>query len=80
MDDRELDRMGVGYFFENLSGNFKNLVSPVASLQDLHGVELYYNYAVTPWFRVTADLQVVDGVASRLDTAVIPGVRAQLIY
>ena len=77
---RELDRMGAGYFFVNLSGNFKNLVSPVASLQDLHGVELYYNYAVTPWFRVSADLQVIDGVASRLNTAVIPGLRAQLVY
>jgi len=77
---RELDRMGAGYFFVNLSGNFKDLVSPVANLQDLHGVEMYYNYAVTPWFRVSADLQVIDGVASRLNTAIIPGIRAQLVY
>lgn len=77
---RELDRMGAGYFYENLSSNFKDLVGPAFSLQDLHGVEFYYNYAVNPWFRLTGDLQVIDGVNSDLDAAIIPGLRAQLVF
>ena len=77
---REQDRFGVGYFFQGLSGNMKDLVGPLVPLQDLHGVELYYNAALTPWFHLTADLQIVDPARERSDTAIIPGLRANLVF
>jgi porin len=63
-----------------LTGNVKNLVRPVVPLQNVNGVELYYNAAVTPWFHITADLQVIDGANQRRNTAIIPGLRASIVF
>lgn len=77
---RTLDSFGVGYFYLGLSDNFVNLVSPFIELQDEQGFEAFYNYAVTPWCRLTFDLQVVNPSATALDTAIIPGLRLQTIF
>jgi porin len=52
--------MGVGWFYNGLSSDFKNLLSPPFEIRDLTGVEAYYNAAITPWFHLTADVQVVE--------------------
>ena len=72
---RPHDRMGVSGWKNWLSDNFKDLVSPVVALQDLYGFELYYNFAITPWAHLTADLQLVENEFKDDDFAVIPGVR-----
>ena len=51
-------------------------------------MELFYNYAVTPWFRVTPDLQVLIPARERtlgtppqpIDTALVLGIRAKLDF
>ena len=72
--------MGVGYFYDGLSSDFKRLVSvlPTVDLEDVQGVELYYNAAITPWFHLTADLQIVDNQNVADDTAIILGLRANV--
>jgi len=75
---RQRDTMGVGYFYSGLSEQFKQLLNPVVPLHDVQGVELYYNAAVTPWFHLTADLQVVEPGAAAADTAVVFGLRAKV--
>ena len=77
---RDQDRMGVGYFYNGLSSDFKQLVGtlPAVDLQDVHGGEVYYNAAITPWFHLTADLQVVDNENSAEDTAIILGLRGKI--
>ena len=75
---RELDSFGVGYFYSGLSEDFKNLVGPLVPINDLQGCELYYNAALTPWFRVTGDLQVVEPAIEANDPAVVLGLRAWL--
>jgi porin len=75
MASRPHDRMGVGGWYNWLSDNFIDLVSPVAELRDLYGFELYYNFAITPWTHLTADLQLVENEREEDDFAVIPGVR-----
>ena len=78
---REQDTMGVGYFYSGLSGDLKDFfrrVPRAPELGDLQGVELYYNAAITPWFHVTADLQVVDPSVSTRDTAVVLGLRGKI--
>ena len=77
---RTLDTFGVGYFYLGLSDNFTNLVSPFIELQDEQGIEVFYNYAVTPWCRLTCDLQAVDSSAVALDTSIITGLRLQTIF
>ena len=57
MADRQLDRWGVGYFSYQLSDAFKNTLPIFNQLDPDMGVEAFYNWAVTPWFRLTADAQ-----------------------
>ena len=57
MEGRQLDRWGVGYFSYQLSDAFKNTLPIFNQLEADMGVEAFYNWAVTPWFRLTADAQ-----------------------
>jgi porin len=75
---RNLDTMGIGYFYDGLSSDFKDLVSPIVALEDVHGGELYYNTAFTPWFHVTTDLQVIDNQNQNQDTVIAVGLRANI--
>jgi porin len=75
---RPQDSIGAGYFYSGLSGQFKDLLSIQVELEDVQGVELYYNAAVTPWFHLTADLQIVEPAAVENDTAVVVGIRGKL--
>lgn len=72
---RPQDSMGVGYFYTGLSNDFRNLLSPVLELHDVNGVELYYNAAVTKYFQLTTDLQVIEPARVGNDTAVVFGLR-----
>jgi hypothetical protein len=45
-----------------------------------HQVELFYNFHITPWFRLTADLQVLRPTRPIAQTAIIPGARLELIF
>ncbi|WP_299460943.1 carbohydrate porin [uncultured Gimesia sp.] len=77
---REQDSMGVGYFYNELSSDFKQLVNPIVGLRNVQGVELYYNAAITPWFHLTADLQVLEDANATDKTSVLPGLRANLRF
>jgi porin len=74
-ESRPHDRMGVAVWWNGLSDQFTELVSPVLSLRDTWGAEVYYNFQVTPWAHVSADLQLVQNQNKGDDFAVIPGVR-----
>ena len=61
---------------EYLTDDLKN--GRLLRLNDLQGVELYYNAAITPWFHLTADLQFVEPSLVTRDTAVVLGLRAKI--
>jgi porin len=75
---RPLDSFGVGFFYTGLSDDFRRLASPLIDIEDPYGGEVYYNAAVTPWFRLTYDLQVINPGEVANDTAVVAGLRASL--
>lgn len=77
---REQDSLGIGYFYNELSSDFKSLLNGVVPIRNTQGVELYYNMAWTPWFHVTADLQVLEDANANDDTSVMPGLRANLRF
>ncbi len=77
---RILDTFGAGYFYLGLSDNFKSLARPFQPQQDEFGVEFFYNYAIRPWARFTADLQVARPSTVGFDTAIIPGIRLQMLF
>jgi porin len=77
---RVSDTTGVGYFYDGLGSQFKSLVNvlPTVQIQDIQGVEAYYNAAVTPWFHLTLDFQAVDNQNVSNDIAYILGLRANI--
>ena len=61
-DSRPLDEFGVGYYFINIAN--PTIQGPLQTrdfLRDEYGFEFYYNFAITPWLKLTPDLQIVRG-------------------
>ncbi len=75
MASRPHDRMGAVGWWNGLSSNFKELVSPVTNLRDTWGFEFYYNFEINKWLHLSADLQLVKNQNADDDLAVIPGAR-----
>jgi len=58
MDGRGRDRWGVAYYSYRLSNVFRNALPGIgSSIKPNEGVETFYNWAVTPWFRLAFDAQ-----------------------
>ncbi|MGI9240739.1 MAG: carbohydrate porin [Verrucomicrobiales bacterium] len=77
------DSFGIGYYSYNLSDELQGAFSPLGpafSINDEKGVEIYYNLAVTPWFRVTADVQWIDPARAVFPNAWVGGLRASLSF
>ncbi|MCE9608225.1 MAG: carbohydrate porin [Planctomycetia bacterium] len=74
---RENDTFGLGYYHLGVSH------LPILKLHGIgaeDGVELFYNAAVTPWFHITPDLQILDPAQSHNATALVVGLRARLSF
>jgi len=56
---RPNDKFGVGVFYYSYSSELAQALAPLVTLGNEYGVELFYNVAITKWFWVTADLQVI---------------------
>ncbi|MBI3864143.1 MAG: carbohydrate porin [Planctomycetia bacterium] len=75
--DRGNDTIGIGYYHLGVSD------LPILTLHGIgaeDGVELFYNVAVTPWFHVTPDVQILDPAQSHTATALLVGIRARLSF
>lgn len=77
---RTLDTFGIGFFYMGLSDQFKALTSTRIPQQNEYGVELFYNYAITPWCRLTTDLQFAEPSTKPLATAILAGLRLQMLF
>lgn len=74
---REDDTIGIGFYHLGVS-NLPILTIHGIGAED--GVELFYNFAVAPWFHVTPDIQVLDPAQRNTATALLVGVRARLSF
>jgi porin len=77
---RPLDYVGVGYFFYNFSNELQDAVAQLGDFDDEQGIEAYYTLAVTPWLRLTADLQWVDPATGANKSMWVGGLRARLAF
>lgn len=77
---RPLDVFGVGYFYYDFSDDLQDATSPLVSFDDEQGLELFYNLAVTPWFRLSADVQWINPATGANDDAVIGALRTQIAF
>jgi porin len=81
MKCRPNDRMGIGYFYNGLNDDFKALFGLGGNpLENPHGGEVYYNAEITPWFHLTADLQVINPARQVNDTAIVCGLRGKMDF
>ncbi len=58
---RENDRWGVGvYHYDLCPPLIAGLAENGVYRRSESGVEAFYNYAITPWLRLSADIQIID--------------------
>ncbi len=58
---RSRDEFGIAYSYTGLSDVLKDAIDPITigRLRAEHQFETFYNFYITPWLRLTGDLQVV---------------------
>lgn len=74
-ESRPYDRMGIGAYGLLESDDLQNqiIVGQIAGSEA--GLELFYNFAVTPWLQVSADAQWLSSGAERGRDAFVVGTR-----
>jgi porin len=77
---RERDKFGFGLFYVGYSSQLKESLRLLLPVRDESGIEVFYNYSVTPWMRLTADAQFIRPPRSDRGTAIITGLRAQILF
>ena len=77
----DLDRWGIAYFHYEMSSELKDgLVAIGVGLEDESGIEAYYNLALAPWLRVSADLQWINPATPGREDAVLGAIRTQIRF
>jgi porin len=78
---RHQDTFGIGWYYVGTSDEIGPIIQTVLGpIEDGQGVELFYNYQVTPWCHITPDLQFIDPARATVDTATIVGLRAKIDF
>jgi len=83
-NSRPTDEFGIAYAYTGLSSVLVDNISlitlggrrPRAENQ----IEMFYNFHIAPWLRLTGDIQFIRGVRPLVDTAVVPGARLEIIF
>ena len=94
---RALDEFGIGSYYIDVSNpKFTGILKDREILRDEYGVEAYYNYSITPWMKLTPDIQVIRPAQEEMlhidrehllvsktkdvDTATVIGLRLQVVF
>jgi porin len=94
---RPLDQFGIGYYYIDISNpTFTGVLATRSALRNEYGFEAYYHIALTPWVKLTPNIQVIqpaqknianigtDGIPTvstkSIDTAIVLGLRLQLVF
>jgi porin len=78
---RQADTFGMGYYYLGTSDQIGPILATLLGpIGDEQGVELFYNIALTPWFHLTPDLQVLMPAREVADTAVVVGLRGKVDF
>lgn len=82
LESRPGDEFGVAYAFTSLSDQLKDNLDLVTDARQRaeHQLEIFYNLHAAPWLRLTGDLQIIRPTRPVADTAIVPGVRLELVF
>jgi porin len=75
---RDADSFGVGYSYSGASSELGPIIGRL--IGNGQAVEAFYSVPVTPWFRLSADVQVIRGGFTRADTAFVMGLRGKIDF
>jgi porin len=75
---RSQDNWGIAYYYDAPSRDLKDSL-PLLKIRDEQGMEIFYNFEVTPFFTVGVDLQVINPSLGE-DTAIFPGLRSVIRF
>ncbi len=76
------DEFGIAYAYTDLSEDLRDNLELIAGrrVRAEHQVEMFYNFHITPWLRLTGDLQILRPTRPGVDTTVVPGVRLEIRF
>ncbi len=79
---RPWDRVGIGYFCYFFSDALKQGLENTEhfKLGDEQGMEAFYNFALTRWFRIAADVQIIEPGNRQFHNEVYAGISGQLRF
>jgi porin len=81
---RPKDDFGLAYAYTDLSSVLKDNLDLITQAgrrpRAEHQVEMFYNFHLAPWLRLTGDLQIIRPTRTIANTAVIPGGRLEIIF
>jgi porin len=81
---RPSDEFGIAYAYTDLSKVLKDnldlLTQGGRRPRIEHQFESFYNFHITPWLRLTGDLQIIRPTRTIAKTAIIPGGRLVMIF
>lgn len=77
-ESRPWDAFGVGVYHYEWSPGLSTAL--LTDLGPETGVEIYYNFAVTPWLIITPDLQVIDPATTGAGVFAVLGLRTMIKF
>jgi porin len=76
---RSRDNWGVGFYYDAVRSYLKESLESTLTIRDEKGWELFYNFFVTQWLTMGADVQLIDPSLAD-ETAVFSGLRAVIRF
>jgi len=76
---RGLDNWGIGYYYAAPANGLQGLFTSTLRIRDEQGWESFYNFAMTPWLVLGADLQVIRP-GRQNNTAIFSGLRTVIKF
>jgi porin len=78
--ERPQDSFGLGFFYYDLSDELQDSTDPSVNFHDESAIEAYYNWAITPWLLLGADIQYINPARGDNDRALVGAIRMQIRF
>ncbi len=78
---RPQDSFGIGAYYYDLSDVLQDELHPtLTDFQDEAAIEVYYNWALSSWLRLGANIQYINPARGDYENALVPSLRAQIRF
>ncbi len=77
---RPRDSFAIGAFYYKFSNVLQDTLAPLAKFEDERGIEAWYSFALTPWFRLTTDAQLISPARGKQPTSLILALRGNVAF